>query len=306
VRQFEVDIIYSNTTGVLAGAFVAKKFKKPHIWHIHEIITQPGWFLKLLGWIVNRYSDKVIVVSTAVMKHWEKYISIKKIHRVYNGINYKEYLVSDGSKIRNEINRTKDEILIGMIGRVHYWKGQSYFLEMTKYLSEEFKNIRFIMVGDAFPGYEYLYDNLKDQKAKAGISDIVVDLGYRKDIPEILAALDIFILPSILPDPFPTVILEAMASGKAVCATAHGGALEMIENGKSGVHIPWDDAKKGAVIISTVIGNEEYRMELGNNGRQRVLENFSEYSYNKNIEEIIFQSFKPAKQHNQFVSSPEV
>jgi len=157
VEKEGVDIIYSNTTSVLAGAFVARKKKITHIWHIHEIIAKPKWLLKGIAWMVNRYSDKVIVVSEAVKKHWEGFITPARIHVIYNGLDYSEYLNASGDKIREDLGAGRN-MIVGMIGRVHPWKGQEYFLQVCKRVSEQYPSARFVMVGDVYPGNEYLYE----------------------------------------------------------------------------------------------------------------------------------------------------
>src|SRR6476661_9134095 len=162
-----------------------------------------------------------------------------------------------------------------MVGRVHYWKGQSYFLKIAASLSAKYPNARFIMVGDAFPGYEYLYKELEAIKTEFQLQDKVYDLGYRKDISYILNSLDIFVLPSVLPDPFPTVILEAMSLGKPVVATAHGGALEMVADQQTAVIIPVNEPEIAAELIGPLISDSSTRNQLGEAGRIRLQEKFS-------------------------------
>ena len=287
IDNHHIEVVYSNTTGVLGGALVARAKKIPHVWHIHEIITTPVWFVKTLGWIVNRYSSKVIVVSEAVKKYWQQSVGEDKLQVVYNGLCYQEYQLAKGDTIRAELNVSENEILIGMIGRVHYWKGQNYFLHLARQLSDNIKNARFVMVGDAFPGYEYLYDELEKTKTALDIRDRVTDLGYRSDVPQILAALDVFVLPSILPDPLPTVILEAMAAGKPVVATAHGGAVEMVKEGETGILIPWDNAPKAAERMLPLLEKKALRVSMGQSGAARVHACFSEKVYTEKIEKIL-------------------
>lgn len=287
VSSNNIDIIYSNTTTVLAGAFLARKMNIRHVWHLHEIITQ-RWLSKIIGWIVNRYSDKVIVVSNAVKKYWKQHVDENKITVVHNGLEYQKYLLADGASLRNELGLSEEDILIGMVGRVHPWKGQTYFLNIAKHVLDVYPDVKFIMVGDVFPGNEYLYDEIQKTKSDLGISDQVIDLGYRKDIPQILSALDVFVLPSILPDPLPTVVLEAMAAAKPVVATAHGGSTEMVVHGETGFLVPWDDASEVASIILKLISNRVTSRQFGNKGRERVKTLFSSAAYFNNIEKALF------------------
>ena len=291
VSNHNIDLIYSNTTSVLVGCYVANKTKLPHVWHIHEIIRNPKFFTKFISWHLNQFSDEIIVVSEEVRKHWNQYVKNDKITTIYNGLNYSDYLNSIPG-LREELGISNDQVIIGMIGRVNLWKGQSYFLKIASEIYKTHKNVAFVMVGDAYPGYEYLYDNIKKYIKTNNLQEVVYDLGYRKDIPYLLASFDLFVLPSIQPDPLPTVVLEAMASSKPVIATAHGGALEMVLENETGMHIPWDDAFKAVDKFKRLIDDQEHRELMGNKGRERVLNYFSESEYEKNIISLIKSTLK--------------
>lgn len=277
--------VYSNTAAVWVGAALAKGRGYVHIWHLHEIILRPGWFSKLMGKMVQHASDKVIVVSGAVKSHWERHIERNKLHLVYNGIDYNPYLWN-AIDLREELGIPDDACVIGMVGRVNSWKGQPYFLEISEELNKKFLNLHFVLVGDAFPGEEHLFEGLEQKILENKFKHSIHNLGFKKNISPALATMDIFILPSILPDPFPTVILEAMASAKPVVATAQGGALEMISNGKTGYHIPWDNALEAAEIVGKLVKDKNQREVIGLNARNSVLENFSLPAYGRNMVEI--------------------
>ena len=286
VSAESIDTIYSNTTGVLVGAWVASRMNIRHIWHIHEITVNPKWFVRFTGFLVNKYSNHVIVVSKAVKSHWLHYIDEDKIEIVYNGIDYSSYL-TDKTDLRRELSLGDDAVLIGMVGRVHFWKGQDYFLKMAKELEEVDSRIVFIMVGDVFPGYEGLSVQIDELKRDLGLTEKVYNLGFREDIGNVMNALDIFVLPSTNPDPLPTVILEAMASGRPVVATNHGGAIEMVLDNKTGLLIPWDDEVAASEKIKPIILNKELRIQMGEKGRMRVLNNFSLSHFGRRISEIV-------------------
>ncbi|MES2003069.1 MAG: glycosyltransferase family 4 protein [Bacteroidota bacterium] len=286
VREKNTQLIYSNTTAVLAGAFAAKATGIRHVWHIHEIIEQPKWLFYLLGNMVNRYSTRVIVVSEAVKKSWGRYVSAEKMARVYNGIEYAPYQ-QPSSKLREELGLDEQTIVIGMIGRVHHWKGQEYFVEIASQLAKQYKSVHFVMIGDVFPGYEYLYKSLAKQKKEAGIESLVTDLGYRTDVATLLQGFDIFVLPSTLPDPFPTVILEAMAAGKPVVATRHGGAMEMIDESVTGFLMPVNDAEKASMIIGKLVNDKALRLQMGQAGRQKVLSQYSLEAFEQEMIKVL-------------------
>lgn len=282
IATHSIDLVYSNTTGVLAGAFVAAKKNVDHIWHIHEIINSPRWFKKLLSYLLNKYSSSLIVVSEAVKASWGEFIPAEKFIVIHNGIDPEPFTKSKAT-LRDEINVGAGTLLIGMIGRVHFWKGQDYFLRIASLIKAKNSDVKFIMVGDAFPGYEYLYDKLEQIKADLDLTGDVIDLGYRLDVSGILNGLDLFVLPSILPDPFPTVILEAMAAGKPVIATTHGGAPEMIVDGETGILIPWDNENSAYRKIKPLLESRSLRESMGMKGKQLFMQKFSLHSYEERL-----------------------
>ncbi|WP_226389692.1 glycosyltransferase family 4 protein [Penaeicola halotolerans] len=286
-RSEGVTHIYSNTTGVLVGGYVARKLQIKHIWHVHEILSHPRWLAKIIGFWINLTATAVVYVSQAVARAWQPFVQKPQAFQVYNGLNYQQLLDTDQRvKLRKEWGISEEQVLIGMIARVHYWKGQTYFLEIAAKLKEKHPNVQFLMVGDAYPGYEYLYEEIAQKKQKLKIESSVTDLGFRTDIPDILSALDIFVLPSILPDPLPTTVLEAMGSGRAVAATNHGGATEMVIVGETGVLIPFDDAEEAANLISPLIMDDTKRSVFGKSAQNRVLKHFSLESYAQHMKRV--------------------
>lgn len=289
IRQERADLVYSNTTAVLAGAFAARQTGVRHIWHVHEIIEKPAFLFRILSYLLKQYSEKIIVVSGAVKKHWSRYIPEEKLVLIYNGIDYTPYL-SVRPPLRaapDRQNETGKGIVIGMIGRVHAWKGQDYFLNIAGELIRQFPELQFVMVGDAFPGNEYLYEALEQLKTMLHLTNAVTDLGYRTDIPELLHNFDIFVSPSTSPDPFPTVVLEAMASACAVVATAHGGVTEMITQQVEGILIPWDDATAAAAMMAPLITDASLRQQLGKAASEKVRTTYSMEAFERKLLNVL-------------------
>jgi glycosyltransferase involved in cell wall biosynthesis len=142
-NEEKITHVYSNTSAVWVGALLSKMKGYLHIWHLHEIISQPKFFALWMGKLVQYNAEKVIVVSEAVKEHWRKYVKRNKLHLVYNGIDYNPYL-SESVGLREELNIPEKAVVIGMIGRVNSWKGQEYFLEISEELNKKFLNLFFI------------------------------------------------------------------------------------------------------------------------------------------------------------------
>lgn len=284
----KIDLIYSNTTGVIVGVLVASTLKIQHIWHVHEIIEKPQFLFRFISRLLNKKINRSIAVSYAVKNHWAKYVSDSKITVLYNGVDY--WLFDDkNSTFRKEQQIAEDAIVIGMMGRVHFWKGQDYFFRIAGQLNKKFKNLVFVSVGDAFSGYEYLYDQLDKIIQEENIEGVVKQVHYRSDIQNIYNALDIFVLPSLLPDPAPAVVTEAMASGLPVVVTNQGGAIEMIEDGVSGIVIPINNAIVAAQKMSYLIQNETERKSMGVHAKDCIKKYFSREHFNAQLINFIEQ-----------------
>ncbi len=280
VKKHQIDIIYSNTTAVLVGALVSKMSKVKHVWHIHEIIAGPRFLLWVLAWLMEYATNKNITVSSATFHHWNSINpSLTKKHKLiclFNGIDLLPY------QSIQEKNKSSEQFTIGMIGRVHFWKGQTYFIEIVseleKFLQKENENkihLKYLMAGDPFPGYEYLLTEISEKKKILGVENKIKDLGYVRNNVHFFEQIDLLIVPSILPDPLPTVVLEAMASGLPVAGTKLGGMLDMVVPNETGILIPWDDAEKAAAQIWNLFHQKESLQLMAVQGRKRVKSLFS-------------------------------
>ena len=216
---------------------------------------------------------------------WQPLLKKSKIQVVHNGIPYDEFL-ADFPAVKSELGLPEDKVIVGMIGRINPWKGQLFFLEIAEKIAAKHPNTHFVFVGDPFPGYEPILEELRQGIINKRMEDRVTYLGFRDDIPRVMNALDIFVLPSTLPDPFPTVVLEAMASAKPVVATYPGGSAEMVVEGKTGFLIPGGNVDLGVEILEKLIANPELRVELGKAGRTRVLTEYSLEAFEDKIKSI--------------------
>ena len=283
IQSHQINLIYSNTAAVLIGAYIAKRRSIKHIWHIHEIIEKPIFLHRFLSWCFKHYADQLIVVSKAVEKHWQKDIDNNKIKQIYNGI---ETVQSTSlPSFRTTLNIPSNALVIGMAARIHYWKGQSYFVDIANALLEIENStapLYFLIAGDPYTGYEYLLDQLMKQIHQLKRKDQIIYLGFVNEMDVFYRSIDLLILPSQLPDPLPTVILEAMQYQIPVVATKQGGAMEMVIENETGIFIPLNNALAAAQKIYAILP-EKIRLSMGLRGKKRVDEHFSQASFEKNI-----------------------
>ena len=321
IEQHQIDTVYSNTAAVIVGGYIAKKKNLQHIWHLHEIIQKPLFLHKFLASRLRKWADKIIVVSKAVEADWKDPITGPKMFQVYNGLpliatsnilpnlvaseisNYHQ--INGNPNLRAQLNIPSDAILIGMAARIHFWKGQNYFIDIARALLLRAKQLStnsataplyFIIAGDPFPGYEHLQTEMENAIKEYQLSDRVFYVGLVKDMDSFYHAINVLVLPSQQPDPLPTVVLEAMQYGLPVVATAQGGALEMVigeasaaesllnnnVHAATGVFIPLTDVQVAADKIESILNTHKLQT-MGAAGKIRVENYFSAASFEKNI-----------------------
>lgn len=276
--------VYINSANVIIGPALKRKNQTQLVWHLHEIVEHPSLLKNFLAYLIGK-ADKIIAVSKATQTFWEKAIGDKQIHLLYNGMDLSKFTNVSAGKVNILPNASPNETWVGMIGRVQQWKGQHYFLDIIQHYFNSHPTdttTRFIIAGDAYPGYEKLEIELMLAIERKELGNRVTYLGYRADIPQLLAALEVLVLPSTSPDPLPTIVLEAMASGKPVLATSQGGALEMIVDQETGRFMPIANAKQSAVVLAELLQNKEKLNEMGTAGRRRVEKEFSAAAFANN------------------------
>ncbi len=274
IQAEKIDLVYSNGTAVMIGALTCARIKTPHIWHIHEIMTPPWPLRQVQTYLMDHVSNLQIAVSKAAEEHWKSLVKKpEKIIQLFNGVDINHYA---------SVKSPTGNICVGMIGRVNHWKGQPYFLEIAKELGPSFT---YVMAGDPYPGYEYLLVENETIRKKLNVE--VQNLAYVADNRDFFNQIHVMLLPSILPDPLPTVVLEAMAAGKPVIATRQGGALDMVKEGETGLFIPINEPSKAAEIILPFLNDPSEIHQMSILARERAVTHFSLVRFNAEITRII-------------------
>jgi glycosyltransferase involved in cell wall biosynthesis len=299
VKEMKPDVVYVNTLAVVSPLCLkvlpfGKNIKYIH--HIHEIQSAPKIIVKLLYKASIRFSDLVLCVSEAVREHVLQFdqsgIGKEKVKLLYNGIPPIE--ISDVRKeaFLNEFKKdgtfTGGESIVAIVGRLHSWKGQLEILDVIYSVSKIMPTgVKFVFFGDVFPGYE-CYKNEVYRKVEAlGLSAVVKFCGERRDADILFDVCDLVLLPSIAPDPLPTVVLEAMSAGKPVIAYNMGGAQEMIVNGITGFLIPINDSLGFAEKIVALLSDKAASLEMGAKARLKFTCDFNLEAYSKNLHQFI-------------------
>lgn len=300
IRCQKVAVVHSNTLAICPGAFAAKLMGIPHIWHVHEMLVCPHIIRKVLHFLATRLSDRVVCISEAVRQHVleDQPGYTAKLIVIYNGLPLENYIAKgDGHEIRREFGVPEDAPLVGMVGRVNHWKGQIVLARAAKLLLARFPDAYFLSVGGVFADERHHMNALKSQVSELGIASRFLIKDFRRDVPEILAALDVYVHPSILPEPFGLVVLEAMAGGKVVVAASHGGPVEILEDKISGLLVQPGDPASLANGIAYCLEDRERNKAIGARAKERAFSKFHIRGYMANLQAVYDEMLNEHKKH---------
>jgi len=280
IKKNRVDIIHchgykSNFYGLLAS-----KGQVPSVTTNHNWLTA-HWKLKtycLLDSLWIRFFDRIVAVSNEVKRDMLRYkIPGKKIRVIDNGIAIERFeKLVETKSMKNQLGFEEKIRIIGTIGNLGTEKGHIYLLEAAKQILDVVKDLKFLIIGDG-----RLRKPLEEKSEELGIKKHIIFTGQRKDIPELLMAMDIFVLPSIK-EGLPIALLEAMAAKRPVIATRVGAIPKVIENRDIGVLVEPKDIKGLRDAIMNLL-NDPGRMNLlARKGFDRVCMDFSSDEMGKN------------------------
>lgn len=284
-RKNKIHIVHTNTAAVLEGCYVSHKMNIPQLWSIHEIIVRPKMMFKITSKLISRFSQITITDSEAVKNHLlsSGYFMKDAVRVIYNGVDSDHFNPdNDSSYLNEEWDIPSDARVIGMMGRVNSWKGQSDFLKAANIIMEKYLDVYTVFVGSAFEGEEWREEELAAEIANSPYKNRIINKGYRTDSAGIYKLYDVFVLPSTNPDPLPTVVLEAMATGKPIVGYRHGGVCEMVEEGYNGLLADVCNPESLAEKISVLLDDSNLREEMGKHSREGLLKTFSLDSYIQN------------------------
>jgi glycosyltransferase involved in cell wall biosynthesis len=208
--------------------------------------------------------DRYLAVSHGVAAQWRAALGIPagKLQVVHNGIPLSPCGRPGASRLRAHFPWTAQRPIILTTARLEHQKGLPYLLEAATRVPEAV----FVVVGE---GSER--SRLEARAKELRIGDRVIFLGHRDDVRDLLEDSDLFVLPS-LNEGFPLAILEAMAAGKPVIATAISGTAEVIVNGETGLLVPPADAAALAAAVRELLSDPLLAQRLARSGRSRVRE----------------------------------
>jgi glycosyltransferase involved in cell wall biosynthesis len=287
-----IDLVHVHGSRAISNTFwAARSLNIPiiytiHGWSFHPDQNKITQKMRIMGerFLTSR-SDKNISVSHSNQQTGKKFIKSFDSIVIPNGIDQKKFNPQlNFPDLRSELGIDKNETVILFLARFTSHKQP---LELIKAFSKAYQtnnSLHLLMVGDGDQKQEGI-----DLAEKLGISNKVTFLPFRDDVPNIIAATDIYVLPSLW-EGLPIGLLEAMAMGKAVIGTRVDGTSEVIEPYQNGLLIDPDRLQDELVEnIHRLSTNMELRKVLEENARKTINEKYSVSSMTKQIETVYCQ-----------------
>lgn len=276
-----------------------------HIFHSYYGALKTRLFVTIERTLARVVTDRIIVISEQQRQEINQQFRVGRAEQfnvIPLGLDTQVFAHWEErrDRFRHELNAGKDEILIGIVGRLTEIKNHRLFLEAIALLKQKFtaavepsKRVRFVVIGDG-----HLRKELEEHASALGLHEDVVFAGTRKDPEFFYPALDIVALTS-RNEGTPLTLIEAMLNARPVIATAVGGVIDLLggvlEESKSfaicerGIRIAPDDAEGFAEGLRRLITDESLRLRLGERGRQFVEQNYAKERLLKDISELYRQ-----------------
>ncbi len=260
VRAFSPDIVHTHrhVLRYVVPLFLARRI--PRVVHtIHSLVEKesggrPYWLMRL----AYRKGAVPVAICGEVATGVRRHHGIAACQVIPNGIPVGRFrAAASRADARNMLGLADDAVVFSSVGRLSPEKDHILLLEAFARASEGRPEMTLLVVGDG-----PLRSELKQRVAQLRLHDRVRFLGNRTDIPEILAASNVFVLTSRW-EGNPLTVMEAMAAGNAVVCTAVGGVPELVTDGSTGRLVPPSDAAGLANVMTELAGNAEQREALG-------------------------------------------
>lgn len=285
-------LIYANSPKALIVAAAAGFLsRRPVLWFLHDLLDPAHFNARAVRQsvrIANRFSARVLANSSATAAAFIRSGGDRSlVEVVHYGFAPPPTVTIDRADARRGLP-VAGVPLIGVFGRLTFWKGQHVVLEALARLP----GVHALLVGDECEDADYVR-GLRARIEELDLSDRVSFLGFRADVANLLAAVDVVVHASVAPEPFGRVIVEGMLAKRPVIAARAGGVPEIIDDGVSGVLVEPDDPTDLANEIAALLGDPARAAEIAETGRARARERFSVTRMLRSIDRHVSEIARP-------------
>lgn len=257
----------------LAGTPIVIHTAHAFPFHSHLSPVVRWCYITIERWMA-RFTDLIIVDTESVRSDGLKEHVVNdsgKLVTVSMGLDLQKFSSSKSGpgSLRAALGVGPQSLVVGTVARLVPDKGMDCFLEMAAYILAVRTDVQFFIVGDG-----PIRGALQQRACELGIAPHVLFLGHRNDIPDLMEAMDVFVLPTKR-EGFGVVFAEAMAMGKATVGSLIAPVAEVVENGVTGYLVPPDDTQGFADRVLELLADQKKRLDFGTAGRRRVEQYFN-------------------------------
>lgn len=261
LHRLQPDLVHTNSLkSALYGGAAARLAGIPVVWHLRDRVAADY----LPAGAVAMVRAAALVLPSAVLANSQATLDALGRHRGPGAVAPSP-VVAIGSPAPRRLDRP---LAFGMVGRLAPWKGQDVFLRAFAAAFPDGAE-RAVVVGGALFGETDYEEGLSRLVADLGLEGRVRLAGFREDVSAEMAGMDVLVHASVVPEPLGQVVLEGMAAGLPVVATAAGGPAEMVTDGVDGLLYPPGDAAALATLLRRLAGDPRLRESLGKAAKLR-------------------------------------
>ena len=290
VNQYNINVIQTHLLRVLNIPIMSLMRVKPNLmvfWTFQNArfslredhLQRNKWVLKPKRWVykmlylnaASRVSGYIAVSHEVKQALLGEIGSIgDRITVIFNSVDIRRYhLNADKKNVREDLGIDQQATIISVVATFKVQKGHRFLIEAASSLVKRFPDLQILLIGDG-----ELRNELENQTKDLGLVNHIQFLGTRHDIPKLLAASDMFVLPSLW-EGLPMALVEAMASGLPIVATDVSGSKQAILPGKTGILVPPGNVEDLENAIIHLLKNPEIGKQMGAAARLRADEEFS-------------------------------
>ncbi len=287
IRNEQIDLVHAHGSRAMSNSFIAaKKAGIPIIYTVHgwSFHQDQSFFVRKLRelseWVLTRQANLTICVSKANQTDGITRFNMQRSTVIYNGVDTQKFNPNvQHADIGSILDLPKNKTIVGYIARITKQKDPITLLKAISLVAKQTDEIFFLLIGDG---------DLKEKAIafaqEANIMHLLKFEDFRQDIPDVLHAIDIYVLPSLW-EGLPFGALEAMAMQKACIATPVDGTKEIIEDKKNGLFFDCQDEKALANNILLLHKDTSLRAKLAQNALQTITTTFDQKTMVSRIEQ---------------------
>jgi glycosyltransferase involved in cell wall biosynthesis len=284
------DIVHTNSLKAnLLGGLAARTLRIPLIWHVRDRIDQDYLpRIAVLGLrTLSRWIPDFLIANSAATLATLHLSENSRAVVISSGIDLQPFVqAAQGTETLPQAISAHAPIRIGIIGRICPWKGQDVFLRAAALVHDSYPKAQFFIVGAPLFGEEDYEGELRALADTLRINENLTSMGFRRDMPQVIADLHIIVHASTIPEPFGQVIVQGMAAGKPVVASEGGGPSEIIESGKTGLLCRRGDPSALAAAILSLLSAPEHAQQIALQGQRRVESRYSAKTTTSSVEKL--------------------